>query len=112
MPRPYNQLIPVVYRVPQYDYNNFMYFSKNFMHILGHARSGNNNSNNTKTIPALSGNGIDYRRNGIRYRASLSLVATPPSPSPAPSVGCFLSPRVPLCRLTLEFEMQNKNEII
>lgn len=84
------------------------------MHILGHARSGNNNSSNTKTIPALSGNGIDYRRNGIRYRASLSLVATLlslPSNSFSCSV-CFLSPRVPLCRLTLEFEMQNKKEKI
>lgn len=120
MPRPYTQLIPVVYRVPQYYYNNFIYFSKNFMHILGHARSGNNNNHNTKTIPALSGNGIDYRRNGIRYHASLSLFATLLSLF-SYSFSCFL------CRLffissraTLpfdafacsEFEMRNKKEKI
>lgn len=39
MPRPHVQLIPgFVYRVPQYDYNNFQKNIKNIMHILGHAQ--------------------------------------------------------------------------
>lgn len=39
--------------------------------IFGVTHSDSSNNNERKTIQAASGNGIDYRRYGNRYRASL-----------------------------------------
>lgn len=69
-------------------------FQKNVMHIWGHAqrqqqqqRKKNNSSSERK-------------RNWLSaLRKPLSCIPLSPTPSSPPSVGCFLSPRVPLCRL-------------